>query len=58
MTLKDFKLLLVALLFSLPVIGQIKLSGYITNGSNKQVIANVQIYDTLKSFLETSAGKL
>ena len=57
MTLRDFKLLLVALLFSLPVIGQTKLSGYITNGSNKEVIANVQIYDRVSGELASSDSK-
>ncbi|MFT6730955.1 MAG: Fe(3+) dicitrate transport protein, partial [Glaciecola sp.] len=34
MTLKDFKLILFIFLFSLPVIGQNKVSGYITNGTD------------------------
>jgi Fe(3+) dicitrate transport protein len=57
MTLKDFKLILLLFLFSLPVIGQNKLSGYITNGTDNTVINNVQVFEKSAGLLTTSDAK-
>jgi Fe(3+) dicitrate transport protein len=57
MTLKDFKLLLFIFLFSLPVIGQNKISGYITNGTDNTVINNVQVFEKSAGLLTTSDAK-
>ncbi|WP_052184180.1 TonB-dependent receptor domain-containing protein [Psychroserpens sp. Hel_I_66] len=54
MTLKDFKLIIAFILFSLPILGQTKVSGYITNGTNNEVIPNVQIFDKVSGLLTTS----
>jgi len=57
MTLKDFKLILFIFLFSLPLIGQNEVSGYITNGNDNTAINNVQIFDTFTGLLTTSDAK-
>ncbi|MFD2917570.1 TonB-dependent receptor domain-containing protein [Psychroserpens luteus] len=57
MKLKDFKLIIVLFLFSLPIIGQTKISGYITNGNTNEVIANVQVFDKVSGLLATSDAK-
>ena len=57
MTLKDFKLILLLFLFSLPVIGQNKISGYITNGTDNTAINNVQVFEKSAGLLTTSDAK-
>ncbi len=56
MRLKDFKLIIAFILFSLPIFGQTEISGYITNANNNEVISNVQVYDKVSGLLTTSDG--
>jgi Fe(3+) dicitrate transport protein len=57
MTLKDFKLVILLFLFSLPVIGQNKVSGYVTNGNTNAVIPNVEVFDKVSGLLTMSDSK-
>lgn len=54
MTLKDFKLLTIFIFVSLPIIGQSKVSGYITSSSTNEVISEVQVFDKVSGLLTTT----